>query len=361
VFGVADRASGTERVVVLAETREADPVARAALQTRVHEITTDIAGTPPDEVVLAPPRAVPKTSSGKIRRSAAKELYESGRVRPVQRALWWQLLRLALSGIAPRIRNLARLSRDILYAAWWWVILAAAFLTGSLAVLICPRLAWRWAALRRIGRATLAAMRIPVSTAGIDRIPARDAMLVFNHSSYMDVLVLTAVLPGEPAFVAKRELAGQPVVGLLLRRLGIPFVERYDISGSIADAEALIALARAGRTLVFFPEGTFTRRAGLSGFYLGAFKVAAEANLPILPGVIHGTRSMLRSDQWLPRHVAVSVRIDAPVRPSGADFKSVLQLRDAVRGVMLSRCGEPDLGELIKPVPAQTNTRQPAQ
>jgi acyl-CoA synthetase (AMP-forming)/AMP-acid ligase II len=50
VFGVADRASGTERVVVLAETRETDPAMRAALQARAQEVTTDIAGTPPDEV-----------------------------------------------------------------------------------------------------------------------------------------------------------------------------------------------------------------------------------------------------------------------------------------------------------------------
>ena len=121
------------------------------------------------------------------------------------------------------------------------------------------------------------------------------------------------------------------------------------MSGSLADAEALIAHAHQGRTLVFFPEGTFTRRAGLSGFYLGAFKVAAEAELEILPGVIRGTRSLLRSDQWFPRHAAISVEIGEPVMPSGADFTSVLRLRDAVRNVMLARCGEPDLGELIKP------------
>ena len=52
----------------------------------------------------------------------------------------------------------------------------------------------------------------------------------------------------------------------LERRLGIPFVERYDVSGSLADAQRLTALAREGRVLVFFPEGTFTRRAGLSAF-----------------------------------------------------------------------------------------------
>jgi 1-acyl-sn-glycerol-3-phosphate acyltransferase len=160
---------------------------------------------------------------------------------------------------------------------------------------------------------------------------------------------LAAVLPGEPAIVAKKELFGQLIAGSLLRRLGIPFVERYDVSGSLTDAEALIALARQDRVLVFFPEGTFTRRAGLSGFYLGAFKVAAEAGLAVLPGTICGTRSLLRSDQWFPRRTAITVEIGEPVMPSGTDFGSVLRLRDKVRRSILSRCGEPDLGELVKP------------
>jgi len=134
-----------------------------------------------------------------------------------------------------------------------------------------------------------------------------------------------------------------------MRRLSTPFVERYDVSSSLAEAEALIALAREGRVLVFFPEGTFTRRAGLSGFYLGAFKVAAEANLPVLPGTISGTRSLLRSDQWFPRRSDVTVEIGEPVSPSGTDFALVLRLRDEVRKRILARCGEPDLGELVKP------------
>ena len=192
-------------------------------------------------------------------------------------------------------------------------------------------------------------MGIPLATKGIEDIPRGGAILVFNHSSYMDALVLAAVLPGEPAIVAKRELSTQRVAGPLLRRLGIPFVERYDVSGSLADAEGLIDLARRGRLLVFFPEGTFTRRAGLSGFYMGAFKVAAEAKLPILPGVIRGTRSVLRGDQWFPRRASVSVEIGKPIRPSGTDFASLLQLRDDVRKSVLLRCGEPDLVELIKP------------
>jgi len=88
VFGIADPASGTERVVILAETRETDPSARAALRLKVQKSASEIAGTLPDEVILAPPHTVPKTSSGKIRRSAAKELYETGRIGIRQRAPW---------------------------------------------------------------------------------------------------------------------------------------------------------------------------------------------------------------------------------------------------------------------------------
>ena len=299
--------------------------------------------------MLAPPRTVPKTSSGKIRRSAAKEIYESGHVGPIGRVLWWQLLRLALSGIGPELRRLGRLLGETLYAAWWWTVLGGVFGFGCFAVLVLPSPRSRWRSLRWIGRAALGAMGVPLEASGLEKIPSSGAVLVFNHSSYMDAFALAATLPGEPAIVAKRELEHQLVAGTILRRLAIPFVERYDVSASLTDATALSALAQAGRLLVFFPEGTFTRRTGLSGFYLGAFKIATELNLPVLPGIIKGTRTMLRSDQWFPRHTAISIEIGDPLLPSGADFQSAIQLRDQVRQSMLARCGEPDIEELVKP------------
>jgi 1-acyl-sn-glycerol-3-phosphate acyltransferase len=350
VFGVTDRASGTERVVVLVETRETDPIARATLQARAHEVVTDAAGTPPDEIILAPPRTVPKTSSGKIRRSAAKEMYQSGHIGPVHRVLWWQLSRLALAGAGPQLRRFGRLLRETLYAAWWWTVLGGAFGIGCLAVLVLPSPRSRWRSLRRIGRGALGAMGVPLEVSGLEKVPASGAVLVFNHSSYMDAFALAATLPREPAIVAKRELEHQLVAGTILRRLAIPFVERYDVAASLTDAATLGALAQAGRLLVFFPEGAFTRRAGLSGFYLGAFKIAAELHLPVLPGIIKGTRTMLRSDQWFPRRSAISIEIGDPVLPSGTDFQSAIRLRDQVRQSMLARYGEPDLEELVKPV-----------
>ena len=47
--------------------------------------------------------------------------------------------------------------------------------------------------------------------------------------------------------------------------------------------------------------------AGLLGFYMGAFKVAADANLPVVPGILRGVRTLLRGDQWFPRRTPVSV------------------------------------------------------
>jgi 1-acyl-sn-glycerol-3-phosphate acyltransferase len=349
MFGVTDRELGTERVVVVAETAESDTAVRATLQTRAHQIASDIAGTPPDEIVLVPPRAVPRTSSGKIRRTAARELYEAGRIGRPQRAVWRQILRLRLAGIRPQLTRLIIVSGETLYAGWWWLVVGLAAPAAWIAVMVLPRVEWRWRAVRYIARATLAATGVRVVTEGLDRLARGNAVLVFNHSSYADALLLAAVLPGEPEYAAKREFAGRIFAGPFLRRLGALFVERYDISRSLADTERAIAAAGQGRNIVFFPEGSFTRRAGLSEFYLGAFKVAAEAGLPVLPGVIRGTRLMLRSDQWFPRRAALSVKIEDAVAPSGKDFASVLRLRDAVRKVVLAGCGEPDLEELIKP------------
>ncbi len=95
-FGVRDPASGTERVVVLAETSEPHPADPAALKERAQAAATHIVGGPPDEVVLLQPGTVPKTASGKIRRGAARDLYLGKTLEPSRRALWWQVARLEL-------------------------------------------------------------------------------------------------------------------------------------------------------------------------------------------------------------------------------------------------------------------------
>jgi 1-acyl-sn-glycerol-3-phosphate acyltransferase len=353
VFGVEDRTFGTERVVVLAECAETDASLRHALQSQAQQAATAIVGAPVEEIILVPTGTVPKTSSGKIRRAAARALYLAGQLVAGHRPLRRQIMRLWIASLGPRLLRLRRLMSEVCFAAWWWVALACGLAIGALTVTVLPSLKWRWAVVRTMARAVLTATGTHVTAQGTERIPRASAMLMFNHSSYTDVLVLAAFLPGEPVYVAKRELANQLFAGRLLSRLGALFVDRLDLAGGQLDTAKITAEARLGRVLVSFPEGTFTRRPGLSEFYLGAFKVAAEANLPILPGALRGTRSMLRSDQWFPRRSAVSLVIGEPIMPTGTDLASIVQLRDTVRAAILARCGEPDLAELVKPGPAR--------
>ena len=71
--------------------------------------------------------------------------------------------------------------------------------------------------------------------------------------------------------------------------------------------------------------------------------------IALVPGIIKGTRTVLRSDRWFPRHSAISIEIGDPVLP--ADFQPIVRLRDQERQSMFARCGEPDLEELVKPEP----------
>lgn len=105
----------------------------------------------------------------------------------------------------------------------------------------------------------------------------------------------------------------------------------------------MAASLRAGHSPVFFPEGTFDRKPGLLPFRMGAFVVAAEAGVPVVPVVIRGTRSMLRSDQWFPRRGTISVTLCPPIQPDGNDWAAAIRLRDATRAEILRGCGEPDL------------------
>jgi 1-acyl-sn-glycerol-3-phosphate acyltransferase len=174
-------------------------------------------------------------------------------------------------------------------------------------------------------------------------IPLRNVMLAVNHASYLDAVVLAAVIPGPLTFVAKEELSGQRVAGPFLRRIGTLFVRRTDVMGGVEDTRSILEASRTGERVVSFPEGTLTRMPGLLGFHLGAFLVAVEAGIPVVPVVIAGTRSVLRSGQWLPRRGEISVHISGALQAEGDDFRAAVRLRDAVRERMLALCGEPDL------------------
>ncbi|MCK5712361.1 MAG: AMP-binding protein, partial [Hyphomicrobiaceae bacterium] len=342
-FASTSEDADTERLVLLVETRLTEPDAIDALRSRIVEVAKMQLDIAPDEVVLAPPHTVPKTSSGKLRRSAARTLYESGLLSEKGSTLWWQLARLSLSGFGNRVRRLRRWIFDRVYAGYWWTLLVAIAAILWPVVVVLPKRQWRHQAIHYLARAFLWLTGLSPKVVAEDSIPAHNVMLAGSHSSYLDAVVLSAVIPGPLSFVAKEELAGQRVAGPILRRIGTLFVRRADVMGGVEDTRSILEALLAGERIVSFPEGTLTRMPGLLGFQLGTFSVAVEAGVPVVPVVITGTRSVLRGGQWFPRHGEIGVHIGEALQAEGDDFSAAVRLRDAVRARMLALCGEPDL------------------
>jgi 1-acyl-sn-glycerol-3-phosphate acyltransferase len=342
VFASKDERSGTERLVILAETRETDPAIREALKAQIQGLAVELAGTPADDVVLAAPHTVLKTSSGKIRRAASREFYERGGA--VHRAVWWQLLRLALGSFLPRWRRAQRLIADGLYAAYLWGVFWLLAPTVWLVVAVLPRPPWARRALRAAARLALWLSYAALRVRGLDHLPRQGGyVMVANHASYLDGIVLSAALPVAFSFVAKKELERSFVSRIFLQHIGSRFVERFDPRQGVEDASRVLDVIRGGTPVLFFPEGTFLRMPGLLPFRMGAFAAAADQNVPVLPVALNGTRSMLRSGQWFPRRSALTVTIGQPLFPEGSDWSAAVKLRDAARSELLKYCGEPEL------------------
>jgi 1-acyl-sn-glycerol-3-phosphate acyltransferase len=145
-------------------------------------------------------------------------------------------------------------------------------------------------------RAFLRAAGIPFTVEGLDRLPQIPCVVVANHSSYIDGLVAAAALPPDFAFVIKKEMVRVPLAGLLLRRLGSQFVERFNRHKGGVDTRRVLKLAATGQSLVFFPEGTFTEIRQVGKFLGGAFTTAARSDMPVVAMAIHGTRAVMPPD-----------------------------------------------------------------
>jgi fatty-acyl-CoA synthase len=336
-FGVPDPSAGTERLVVVAETRERDPPRCEALQGAIRERLVEELGGPPDVVVMARPRTVPKTPSGKIRRNAMREAYVTGTMGPPPAPLW-QRLGLVAAAAGPWAGRLSNVLVRLLFTGWIAIVL----------LLTVPVL-WAYVALWRRGDATRASARwsrlvfavcgLRPRVVGAEHLEENaSAILTANHASYLDPLVLLAALPGGFRFAAKRGLLRYPLIGTVIRRGGHATIERAGLTNRLAGAEAVAERLRAGERLVVFPEGTFAREDRLLPFRLGAFRAAVETGRAVIPVAIEGTRQVLPDGTWLFRRRPIVVTIAAPIAPQAQGWPEIVRLRDAAVDVIRRTC-----------------------
>jgi len=228
----------------------------------------------------------------------------------------------------------------VVYGLYAWLQFTLLGLITVL-LLLCPQpLARRRGLVHRLAGLALRLGGMRVRAQGLASLPMR-CVVVANHQSYLDGVVLAALLPARFGFVIKREMSSVPLAGLLLRRIGAEFVERHARQRLLRDTRRLLRQAANGQALVFFPEGTFSHRIGLLRFHIGAFAAAARGNLPVIPIAIRGTRGCLPPGSPWPRpgiiHVEVLPALPLQLAPPEAS--------DQARAALLSALKEPDLAD----------------
>jgi 1-acyl-sn-glycerol-3-phosphate acyltransferase len=230
-----------------------------------------------------------------------------------------------------------------LVSIWAWLVLAACIVLW-LPVMALLRLVTasfdpgRYAVgylFRRIGpvMATLNPFWRFRFTGTMPANPRRPYVVVSNHESFADILLISH-LPWEMKWLSKAELFRVPMLGWMMQLAGdIPVKRGFGPSAVEAMARCREALARRVSVMIF-PEGTRSATADLLPFKDGAFRLAIDAGVPILPLALHGTSTALRKHDWRFGRSTAIVKVLEPVDTAGLTTTDVPALRDRVRAVI---------------------------
>ncbi|WP_223167448.1 lysophospholipid acyltransferase family protein [Nonomuraea sp. SYSU D8015] len=225
---------------------------------------------------------------------------------------------------AGAVRLMARLSAALL------VVVAGVPLSFAISWMTAAR---RAAVIRAWARLMLRALGLRVEVEIAPEARNRGGLVVANHISWLDPLVIAATMPARP--LAKREIAGWPVIGRLVAGSGALFIDRERLYALPATVAAVAAVLRQGDSVVAFPEGTTWCGRGMGRFRPAVFQAAIDAGAPVLPATLRyregaeiSTRACFVGDDSLlasllrvaaTRHLAVEVTLHTPIPPAPAE------------------------------------------
>jgi 1-acyl-sn-glycerol-3-phosphate acyltransferase len=163
--------------------------------------------------------------------------------------------------------------------------------------------------------------------------PRRPYVVVANHESFVDILLICHV-PMEMKWMSKSEFFKIPMLGWAMRLAGDIRLDRGDKkSGARALAECRDRLDKKVSVMIF-PEGTRSKTGELGEFKDGAFRVAVQSGVPILPLAVLGTRDALIKHDWRFGYSRAEVRVLDPIPTDGLTKADVESLRDRTRAVI---------------------------
>ena len=170
---------------------------------------------------------------------------------------------------------------------------------------------------------------------------ARPCIFVFNHQSKADVMILAKLIRKDMGGVGKKEIRDTPIIGKLMELAGTVFIDRADGRSAIKAMEPLIEAIQVERkSIVIAPEGTRTLSPKLGPFKKGAFHMAMQAGVPMVPIVIHNAGDVAPKNEFLMRPAKVRVEVLPPVDTSKWTIKTINDHVTEVRDMFLKALGQ---------------------
>ncbi len=165
-----------------------------------------------------------------------------------------------------------------------------------------------------------------LSATGLERLPrAGPAVLVSNHISWLDPIILPLVLPRKPAFLAMEELWRMPGASLVMRLYGPRAIPLHRGAVDTTAFRRALEVLQDGALLIIFPEGGISPDGRLRPFHRGAALLAARAGAPIVPVAIRGTEEALPLGRLLPRARPITVHFGTPISIEGTSREDLLR------------------------------------
>ena len=185
-------------------------------------------------------------------------------------------------------------------------------------------------------RKQLAIANVKVRTVGVEKIPQdRPVVFVSNHQSWIDIISLVHVTPGNMRFVSKKELAKVPVLGRAMRASGTVFIDRQNRQRAFSAYEEAAATIRSGISAVVFVEGTRSRTGELQPFKKGPFVLAIAAQVEVVPVYCAGTFGILPKGTIFIRPRPVTLFYGDPIPTAGLGYEDREQLLAEARRVIV--------------------------
>lgn len=173
----------------------------------------------------------------------------------------------------------------------------------------------------------------------------RPAVFVFNHQSKADVVICAKLLRRDLAGVGKKEIKDMPVIGRVMEMGGVVMIDRADARGAIEAMQPLVdAMRKDGKSVVLAPEGTRTVSPRLAPFKKGAFHLAIQAGVPMIPIVIRNAGDVAPKGDFVYRSATVDIEVLPPVDTSDWSVGTINEHVQDVRNMFLRTLGQPEVG-----------------